>query len=263
MKLTRIFILALLGTFGFSQAQAEKREIVEQVVEYKEGKTVLEGFVAYPKDVKKAPGVLVVHAWKGLDEYTKKRARMLAEMGYVAFAADIYGKGVRASTVEEASKLAAQYREGDRKVFRKRVNAGLDQLKKMKEVDQKSLAAVGYCFGGTAVLELARSGAKLNGVVSFHGNLSTPNPKDASRIKAKVLVLHGGDDPYVPPAEVNAFQEEMRNAKVDWQFIAYGGAVHSFTHFDDPGDVKSGAAYNEAADKRSWMAMRSFFNEIF
>jgi len=147
--------------------------------------------------------------------------------------------------------------------MRARANAGLEVLKKHPLTDVNRIAAIGYCFGGTVVLEMARSGAELAGVVSFHGGLSTPNPSDAKNIKGKVLVLHGADDPAVPPDQVIAFQDELRKAGVDWQMVSYGGAVHSFTNPEAGNDPSRGAAYNEKADKRSWEAMKTFFGEIF
>ena len=147
--------------------------------------------------------------------------------------------------------------------MRQRVLAALDELKKNPKVDEKRIAAIGYCFGGTAVLELARSGAPILGVVTFHGGLDTPTPGDAKNIKGKVLVLHGADDPYVPPEQVAAFQEEMRKGGVDWQMVFYADAVHSFTKPAAGTDKSKGNAYNEKADKRSWEAMKSFFKEIF
>jgi dienelactone hydrolase len=183
-------------------------------------------------------------------------------MGYVAFAADIYGKGKRAKDAAEAGKLAGVY-WSDRKLLRARANAGLDILMKHQFTDPKRVAAIGYCFGGSTVLELARSGADIAGVVSFHGGLDTPDPNDAKNIKAKVLVLTGADDPNVPPSQVLAFAEEMRKARVDWQLVMYGGAVHSFTNPASGNDPSKGVAYNEKADRRSWQAMKDFFAEIF
>ena len=188
--------------------------------------------------------------------------RKLAELGYVAFAADIYGKGVHAASPQQAGALAGKFKN-DQKLMRDRVNAALDVLRGSPLCDPKRVAAIGYCFGGTCVLELARSGADVAGVVSFHGGLSTANPADAKNIRGKVLVLHGADDPHVTPKEVEAFEEEMRNAGVDWQFVAYGGAVHAFTDPSAGNDNSKGAAYNAAADRRSWDAMKVFFAEIF
>ena len=237
--------------------------IKTETIEYKEGDTTLEGVLIYDDSiVNKRPGILIAHQWKGLTDYEKKRGEMLAKLGYVAFAADIYGKGVRPKDVQEAGQFSARYKN-ERNLLRRRAQAGFEQLKKSRFVDPQRTAAIGYCFGGTTVLELARSGADIDGVVSFHGALNTPTPQDAKNIKGKVLALHGADDPFVPPAEEQAFEEEMRNAKVDWQLVAYGNAVHSFTDWNAGNDNSKGAAYNEKADKRSWEDMKDFFSELF
>lgn len=234
-----------------------------ETVVYRSDGVELEGFLAYDKAKSgPRPGVLVVHQWKGLTDYEKKRCEMLAKLGYTAFAVDIYGKGIRPATTADAGKLAGQYKS-DRALLRARVNAGLEALRKSGQVDAKRIACIGYCFGGTTALELARSGADVAGVVSFHGGLSTPSPEDAKKIRGKVLVLHGADDPFVPAPEVAGFQDEMRQAKVDCQFVAYSGAVHSFTHWEAGSDNSKGAAYHEKADHRSWEAMRTFFAELF
>lgn len=244
-------------------AGAASAEIRLETVEYQQGDTVLEGVLAYdPTMSSTRPGIVVVHDWMGVSDYVKDRARQLAELGYVVLAADIYGKGVRPETREAAAAEAGKYR-ADRALLRARVRAAVDVLKKRLEVDPTRIAAIGYCFGGGTVLELARDGADIAGVVSFHGNLDTPNPADAKNIKAKVLVLHGADDPHVPPAQVTAFQEEMRTAGVDWQLVMYGGAVHSFSNPGAGSDYSQGNAYNEKADKRSWIAMKDFFKELF
>ena len=233
-----------------------------ETIEYKQGDTTCEGYLAYDDSVKgPRPGVLVVHDWMGMGDYARMRADMLAKLGYVAFAADIYGKGVRPKDSKEAGGLAGKYK-GDRVLLRARANAALDTLEKQAQCDPKHVAAIGYCFGGTTVLELARSGADINGIVTFHGGLDTPT-RDAKNIKCKVLICHGADDPYVPAADVVALQDELRTAKIDWQMIFYSGAVHSFTRPDAGSDNSKGAAYNEKADKRSWEAMKDFFAEIF
>jgi len=244
-------------------ALTAKSEIVYKAIEYKQGETVMEGLSVYDSAIQgKRPAVLVVHQWKGLGDYEKKRAEMLARLGYNVFAADIYGKGIRPQTTQEAAAAAGKYK-GDRALLRARVHAGLDVLAKDPLTDSRRIAAIGYCFGGTTALELARSGADIAGVVSFHGGLSSPAPKDAKNIKAKVLALHGADDPNVPTPEVAAFEDEMRQGGVNWQLVAYGGAVHSFTDWNAGNDNSKGVAYNEQADHRSWEAMKQFFAEIF
>ncbi len=236
--------------------------IQTQIVDYKDGDTMLEGVIVFDDTVKtKRPGVLIVHQWMGLSGYEKKRAEMLAQLGYVAFCADIYGKGVRPASVPEASDQAGKYK-GDRALLRSRVNAGLVTFKKSELLDTKRVAAVGYCFGGTTVIELARSGAELSGIVSFHGGLDSPAPGDGKNIKTKVLACHGADDPFVPAKDLAAFQNEMKSSGVDWQLVQYGGAVHSFTDWNATGAMK-GAQYNEKADKRSWEDMKQFFGELF
>ncbi len=234
-----------------------------QVVEYRQGDTVLEGYLAYDDDFEGArPGVMVVHEWMGIGEYVRQRVEQLAQMGYVAFAADIYGQGVRPSTPEAAGAEASKYR-ADRGLLRDRAQAGLSILQNHALTQPDKVAAIGYCFGGGTVLELARSGADVAGVVSFHGNLDTPNPLDAQNIQAKVLVLHGAVDPYVPPEQVAAFEAEMTEANVDWQLISYGGVVHSFTNPEAGDDPSDGVAYDAQADRRSWTAMQQFFQALF
>lgn len=252
-----LFLITLMMP-ALVQAAIETRS-----VEYRQGNTQLIGYLAFPKDVTgPLPGILVVHEWMGLNDYAKHRADQLAELGYIAFAADIYGDGKIAANREEAGKLAGSYKN-DRPLLRARVAAGLATLKAQPGVAGDKIAAIGYCFGGTTVLELARSGADIAGVVSFHGGLDTPTSQDAKNIRAKVLALQGADDPYVPADQVAAFENEMRQAGVDWQLIVYGGAVHGFTNPANGTDNSKGAAYNALADARSWVAMQQFFNELF
>jgi len=258
MKKT-LFVLVVLFLWGVNAHGAIRTEVVD----YRHGGTVLEGYLAYDDSIQgKRPGVIVVHEWWGINNYVRMRAEQLAKLGYIAFAIDMYGKGVRAKDAKEAGSLSSTYRS-DRALMRSLANAGLEVLRNHSLTDVNRIAAIGYCFGGTTVLEMARSGAQLVGVVSFHGGLGTPNPEDAKNIKGKVLVLHGADDPAVPPDQVMAFQDEMRKGGVDWYFVSYGGAVHSFTNPDSGSDPSKGAAYNGKADKRSWEAMKLFFAEIF
>lgn len=236
-------------------------KLVKKVVDYKDGDVALQGYAVWDDGFKdKRPGVLVVHEWWGHGPYARKRAEMLAQQGYTAFALDMYGKGVYATDHEQAGKLAGAF-FNDRTAMRKRAMAGLEQLKKLPYVDQTKLAAIGYCFGGTTVLELARMGADLKGVASFHGNLATPTPA-TEKPKAKIAVFQGGADKMTMPA-VPAFEEEMTKAGADWQLTAYGGAVHSFTVAEAGGDPSTGMAYDKEADQRSWKALQDFFAEIF
>jgi dienelactone hydrolase len=244
-------------------ALAAQAQIHTEVIEYKQGEATLEGYLAYDSSRPgQRPGVLIVHQWKGLTDYEKQRADMLAKLGYTAFALDIYGKGIRPKDNQEAGAQAGKYKR-DRPLLRARAQAGLEILQKHKLADPKRIAAIGYCFGGTTVVELARSGADIAGVVSFHGGLDSPHPEDGKNIRCKVLVLHGADDPFVPAKDLAAFEDEMRQAKVDWQLVKYGGAVHSFTEKEAGRNNLAGAAYNEKADRRSWEAMKGFFAEVF
>ena len=254
-------LLALLMTLStLAGAQGQLRT---ETVEYKDGDTVLEGyFVSDPSISGKRPGVLILHQWLGLTDYEKRRAEMLAKLGYNVFAADIYGKGIRPQDTTTAGATAGKYK-ADRDLLRRRARAGLEVLQRSDLTDPKRVAAIGYCFGGTAVIELARSGADIAGVVSFHGGLDSPKPADGKNIKCRVLALCGADDPFVPAADLAAFEDEMRQARVDWQLVKYGGAVHSFTDWNAAKMNLAGAAYNEKADLRSWEDMRQFFAEIF
>jgi dienelactone hydrolase len=245
-------------------AGAAHSALVEKPVIYQQGGATLEGFHVYDDSRSgKRPAVLVIHQWTGLSDYEKRRSRMLAEMGYNVFAADIYGQGIRPQA-PASGKEAGKYK-GDRSLFRARLNAALEWLKADEHTELKKIAAIGYCFGGTGVLELARAGTDIAGVVSFHGGLdaATDSIAQAGKISTQILVLHGAADPYVPASQVAAFQKEMTNAKANWEMVFYSDAVHSFTHREIGSDASKGAAYNESADRRSWLAMQSFFNEIF
>jgi dienelactone hydrolase len=235
--------------------------VVSEPLEYSHGDTVLEGYLAYDDAVSgKRPGVLVVHEWWGLNDYAKKRTHQLAELGYVAFAVDMYGKGVVTDDPKEASKWSSRFK--GKPLMRERVRAGLEVLKARDEVDPERIGAIGFCFGGTTVLELAYSGAEVAGVVSFHGGLTTPKVEDMEGIQAKILVLHGAADPFVSSEAVTAFQDSMHKAGVDWQMIYYGGAVHSFTNPEADKAGMEGVAYDADAARRSWKHMQVFFEEI-
>jgi len=251
---TALASVALLNPLGAA--------IVEKPIEYKSGDVTCEGWQAYDDTLTgKRPGILVVHQWTGLSAHEKEAAHKLAELGYNVLVADVYGKGVRPQP-PAAGQEAGKYKK-DRALLRSRLTAALDVLKQDARTNAARLAATGYCFGGTSVLELARSGADLKGVVSFHGGLDSPTPADGKNIKGKVLALHGADDPYVPAKDVAAFEKELKDAKVSYQLIKYPGAVHSFTHKEAGSDNSKGAAYNEAADKASWSEMKSFLAGLF
>jgi dienelactone hydrolase len=232
-------------------------------IEYKDGNVTLRGFLAFDEQTSdKRPGILVMPEAFGLGVHAKGRAQRLAALGYIALAGDPYGNGIETTDLQEAIKLATDLRTDPAK-FRQRARVALDMLASLPQVDSSRLAAIGFCMGGTFALELARAGAPLRGVVSFHGGLETQRPAEAGQVKAKILVCHGADDPFVPPAQVNAFAEEMTKAGVDWQVISYGGTVHSFTNPAADSVGTPGLAYNKRTDERSWKALRAFFDEIF
>jgi dienelactone hydrolase len=228
-------------------------------IQYRDGDTELTGQLVWDEAQKERPHrILLVHGGAGLDEHAKRRARRFAEQGFVVFACDMYGEGV-AGNRERIMERLMEFRS-DRAKLCARASAGLEVLASEPSVDGR-MAAVGYCFGGMTVLELARGGAELAGVVSVHGSLDTLRPAEAGSVKSKILVCHGAIDPHVPMAQVNGFVDEMNGAGADWQLIAYGGAMHGFTH--EAGPHPPGVAYNALADARSAAAIRDFFAEIF
>lgn len=256
-------LMTFASTLLMSLTMAAHAEIKTEIVEYKDGDTVLEGYLAYDAKMSaKRPGIVVVHNWMGVNDQAKKSVEELAKMGYTALAADIYGKGVRPKDMKEASEQAGKYK-GDRALLRRRAQAALTQLAKHKTVDGSRMGAMGYCFGGTTALEVARSGANVKGVVSFHGGLDTPTPADAKGIKGQVLVFHGADDPFVPAKDVAAFEDEMRAGGVQWELVKFAKSVHGFTDKDAGSDNSKGLAYNAIADKRSWEGMTNFWKEVF
>ncbi|WP_031433127.1 dienelactone hydrolase family protein [Methylomarinum vadi] len=236
--------------------------IVANTVGYLDGDVLLEGYFAYDdSSEEKRPAVLISHAWGGRDEFVAAKARKLAELGYLGFALDMYGKGVSGSGPEENAILMRPFME-DRAKLQRRINAALYAVKLMPWVDDRKIAAIGFCFGGLCVLDLARSGADIAGVVSFHGLLGAPDNIDKPQIKGKVLVLHGHDDPMAPPEQVAALQQELTASGADWQVHVYGNTMHAFTNpvANDPG---FGTVYQPLADNRSWQSMRNFLAEVF
>ena len=252
-------VLIIAGFYAlWSPVQAA---IHGEEVDYKSGDTVMKGYLAYDDSISgKRPGILVVHEWWGHNEYARKRARMLAQLGYTALAVDMYGDGKQASHPEDAGKFAGEVRK-NMSVAEARFNAAIELLKSHKTTNPAKIAAIGYCFGGGLLLELARRGIDLDAVVSFHGSLATEHPAQPGDVKAKVLVCHGADDPFTKPEQLAAFKAEMNNAKVDFTFKEYPGAKHSFTNPDADKFGKQfnlPLAYNEKADKQSWEDMKLF-----
>ena len=255
------FAAALFLLLGFSFSRAA---IVSAPVDYKDTKgTPLQGFVVYDDAIPgKRPGVLVIHDWRGLTEYTRKRCEMLAALGYIAFAADIYGEDVHNAGPPVWMKKVTEYKD-DRALYRQRARAAFETFVKQPLVDPARIAAIGYCFGGTGVIEMARDGLPLRGVVSFHGGLDSRPLSPNATIKAKVLALCGADDPFEKPEDMQAFEQQLRDNKIDYEVVNYGGAVHAFTDAGVDALHIDGAKYNAAADARSWQAMKDFFAEIF
>lgn len=260
-------LVALLGALALAASAHAK--LVTKAVVYEQGGVKLEGYLAYD-DTKatastKAPGVLVLPEWWGLNEYPKGRAEKLAALGYVAFAADMYGARVVTTDPAKAGELAGQFY--GKPLMADRAKAGLDQLLATGLVDPARVAAIGYCFGGATAQALAFSGAPLVGIVSFHGSLIAPTADMAAKNKAKLLICHGAVDPFIKPEELAAFIKGLNDGKFDYQFVSYAGAIHAFTNPGADAIAKAakldGIGYNAAADRRSWAHMQDFFGEIF
>jgi dienelactone hydrolase len=248
---------------GFSQAQAG---VVGKEVSYRAGEMELKGYIAYDDTLAiKRPGVIVVHEWWGHNPYVRKRAEMLAAAGYVALAVDMYGDGRQAAHPDEAGKFAAEVRT-NLPMARQRFLAGMEVLKGNPMTDPAKLAAIGYCFGGGVVLQMARDGMDLKGVASFHGALDGSEPAKPGAVKADILVFNGGADQFVSPESIQAFIKEMTAAGADFTFHSLPGAKHSFSNPDADrlgAEFKLPLAYQEKADKESWRDMLAFFNRIF
>lgn len=253
-------------TITLFTAISASAKVTGNEVEYRSGDTVLKGYLALNPELKgKRPAVLVVHEWWGHNEYARKRARMLAEMGYVALAVDMFGDGKTAQHPDDAGKFAGEVMK-NKTVGEARFNAALDLIKQQPSVDQTRIAAIGYCFGGGVVLHMARQGADLKGVVSYHGSLATDTPAKEGAVKAKVLVFSGDADKMIPPEQVAAFKDEMTKAGASFRFVGYPGVMHSFTNPE--ADVfakkfKLPMAYDKKADRDSWMQSKAFFKDIF
>jgi len=252
-----LFSLALIFS---GQAFAE---IQTQIITYQDGDNTLQGYFSWDDSVEgKRPGVLVAHEWWGLNDYARQRTRMLAELGYVAFAVDMYGKDQVTKHSEQASAWMSKITENVDN-WQRRAHLGLQKLKAHKLVNGNKTAAIGYCFGGATVLQLAYSGADINGVVSFHGSLPAAAETQYANINASILAAHGNADPFVPAEQVTAFKTALEAAGADWQLLSFGGVKHSFTN---PGSAIYGLdalVYDSDADRRSWQAMQNFFDEIF
>ncbi|HZV81698.1 MAG TPA: dienelactone hydrolase family protein [Geobacteraceae bacterium] len=258
-------VLLLCAVFTLMSATAWGK-VSGREVEYRAGDTVLKGYLAEKPGLKgKLPAVLVVHEWWGHNEYARKRARMLAEQGYVALAVDMFGDGKTAQHPDDAGKFASEVMK-NKTVGEARFNAALDFIKKQPNVDATRIAAIGYCFGGGVVLHMARQGADLKGVASFHGSLATDTPAKPGAVKARVLVFNGEDDKMIPPDQVAAFKEEMTKAGADFRYVGYPGVKHSFTNPDADSYAKKfnlPLAYDKKADRDSWKQTLKFLTEIF
>lgn len=246
-------------------AQAET-SIEGATVEYRAEGVVMKGYFAYDKKITgKRPGVLVVHEWWGLNEYARKRARMLAELGYAALAVDMYGEGKQAAHPDDAGKFSSMLMKNFG-AAKDRFGSAMEFLKSQPVVDPEHIAAIGYCFGGGIVLNMARQGIDVNGVASFHGSLTAVTPAERGSVKAKILIFHGADDTFITGEQIEAFQHEMKNAGADFRFITYPGALHSFTNPEADEYRKKfhiPVAYNAEADKKSWEELQEFLKQIF
>jgi len=236
--------------------------IVSNTVNYLDGGTLLQAFFAYDDSFEeRRPAVLISHAWGGRDEFVNNKAKQLAELGYFAFALDMYGQGIVGTSPEENAALMQPFMD-DRKLLQRRINAALYAVTLLPWVDDSKIAAIGFCFGGLCVLDLARMGADVKAVVSFHGLLHIPEETTDKPVIAKVLALHGHDDPMSTADQLKVFTTEMTNLKVDWQVHSYGHTVHAFTN-PKANDPDFGTVYNATADKRAWQSMKSFLEEVF
>jgi dienelactone hydrolase len=256
-------ILSFAAGLAILCAGIAEAKLVEKSIQYQQEGATANGFLVYD-DAKSGtrPAVLVIPEWWGLNDYPKSRARQLASMGYVAFAADMYGNGKITRDPKEAQALAAPFYSNPA-MFASRTKAALDVLLKQPQSDAMRVAAIGFCFGGSAVLQLAYSGAPLNAAVTFHGGLMPADAAQQKRIKTSILILHGSEDPMVPQADRDKTHQSLDAAGIDWQMVLYGNAVHGFTDPDSDSHKIPGLAYNEKAARRAWDEMQRFFQEKF
>lgn len=258
MKRYFFLLLACLLFIPISNAK-----VISKAVTYTEAGEEYTSYVSYDDSIKgKRPGVLVVHEWWGLDDYPRKRAEMLARLGYVAFAVDMYGSG-KVTDKSEQAKIWMTEATTDVEWWRERAIAGIKRLKQHKLVDSTKIAAIGYCFGGGTVIQLAYGGLDINGIVSFHGSLPIAEQEAFGKIKAKMLIAHGNADPFIPREVVTRFQDTLDKAGADWNMITYGNVLHSFTNTKSDSRGISALKYDKQADEHSWKAMQAFFKEIF
>lgn len=258
----KIYLL-LFPFFVIFVCSAVQAQVQSRTVEYRDGETILRGHLAWDDALTgERPGVIVVHEWWGLNDYARHRAEQLASRGYVAFAVDMYGADRVTQHGKQAGEWMRQITENV-DAWQRRALLGLDVLRKDPHVDPSRVAAIGYCFGGATVMQMAYAGADLKGVVSFHGSLPVLREGQAGNVKARILVVHGYDDTFVPPERVSAFQTALDQAGADWQMLIYGGTRHGFTNPDAASYGIDNLRYNPAADRRSWQAMMDFFSEIF
>jgi len=266
MKRFLMGLIAFLLVYGVIGAANVKSQVTGQTVKYRAGGVEMDGYLAHNPAVKgRRPAVLVVHEWWGLNDYARMRARMLAEMGYVALAADMYGGDKVAAHPEDAQKFSSELMKNF-DVAKARFMAAMDLLKKQPFVDPAMIAAIGYCFGGGIVLNMARQGVDLKGVASFHGTLPPVKPARPGEIRAKILVLNGEADKFTTPEQLEAFRKEMTAAKADFRIISYPGAMHSFTNPDADEMAKKfnmPIGYNAEADRKSWEELTKFLKNIF
>ena len=260
MKTVSIFALVIASLMTISMASAEIRS---EAISYQDGGANLTGHLYWDDSIEgKRPGVLVVHEWWGLNDYAKWRAGQLAEMGYVAFALDMYGDNKVTTHPAEAQEwMSANTANLDG--WRQRALTGLEQLRAHSLTDTSRMAAIGYCFGGATVMQLAYAGADLKGVASFHGSLPLPNDGEVNNIKGRVLVEHGNDDAFIPAERVEAFKAAMNDGGVDLRFHGHDGARHGFTNPDAASFGIDNLKYDAAADESSWRSMQQLFEEIF